>query len=88
MLVRGKTYPEHEEVAMSDAIAKEDITETNEAGQTIVVVPAGQPIPKDLDPKAKARAKKADGDAAPEAQDNAPKAGRPQAKPSRRARAK
>lgn len=30
-------------------VAKEDIVVQNEAGQNIVVVPAGQPIPDDLD---------------------------------------
>lgn len=36
---------------MADKIAKEDITQVNEAGQTVVLVPAGQPIPDDLDAK-------------------------------------
>lgn len=33
---------------MSDQIAERDITETNPAGQTVVLVPAGQPIPEHL----------------------------------------
>ena len=40
---------------MSDRIAKEDIVEVNAAGQSVVVVPAGQPIPKGVaEPKAEA----------------------------------
>jgi hypothetical protein len=40
---------------MTDKIAKEDITEVNENGQTVVVVPAGMPIPEGVDvPKTKA----------------------------------
>ena len=34
---------------MSDKIAKEDIVRENANGQQVVVVPAGQPIPEDLD---------------------------------------
>lgn len=45
---------------MSDQIAKADIVEKNAAGQYVVVVPKGQPIPKDLvreeKPAAKAKA--------------------------------
>lgn len=36
---------------MSDQIAKEDITEVNELGQTVVLVAKGQPIPEGLVPK-------------------------------------
>lgn len=38
---------------MSDQIAKADIVEKNAAGQYVVVVPKGQPIPKDLVREAK-----------------------------------
>lgn len=39
---------------MTDRIAKEAITEVNDAGQTVVIVPAGQPIPEGVDvPKSK-----------------------------------
>lgn len=34
---------------MSEKIAKEDIVKENAAGQQVVVVPKGQPIPDDLD---------------------------------------
>lgn len=34
---------------MSEKIAKEDIVVRNELGQNVVVVPKGQPIPKDFD---------------------------------------
>lgn len=34
---------------MSDKIAKKDIVKENEIGQQVVIVPAGQPIPEDLD---------------------------------------
>jgi hypothetical protein len=36
-------------------IAKEDITAENELGQTVVLVPAGQPIPEDFDKEEYAR---------------------------------
>lgn len=39
---------------MSERIAKEDITETNDLGQTVVVVAAGQPIPDGVGSAAKA----------------------------------
>lgn len=39
---------------MADAkVAKDDITVKNNAGQNVVVVPAGQPIPDDLDAQKK-----------------------------------
>lgn len=51
-----------EAVLMSDQVAKEDITEVNDLGQTVVVVAKGQPIPEHLLPK-KSAAKKVDGPA-------------------------
>lgn len=42
------------EQRMSEQIAKEDIVRTNEFGQQVVVVPAGQPIPEEyVEKKAK-----------------------------------
>jgi len=39
-------------------IAKEDIVEENVLGQTVVVVPAGQPIPEGVEePKAESKSK-------------------------------
>lgn len=43
---------------MSDQIAKHDITERNDAGQTVVLVPKGQPIPAHLVEREKPAAKK------------------------------
>lgn len=34
---------------MADKVAKEDITVENDAGQTVVVVHAGQVVPDDID---------------------------------------
>lgn len=34
---------------MSQKIAEKDITRVNEAGQRVLVVPKGQPIPADLE---------------------------------------
>lgn len=39
---------------MAEKIAERDITQVNALGQTVVVVPKGQPIPADLDVDAKA----------------------------------
>ena len=39
---------------MADKTAQKDITVVNDAGQTVVVVPAGQPIPDDLADRKKA----------------------------------
>lgn len=53
-----------EGVRMSEQIAERDITEVNEAGQTVVVVPKGRPIPEHLVKKpAKAAGKKVAGPA-------------------------
>jgi hypothetical protein len=46
---------------MSDRIAKQDITEKNSLGQTVVLVAAGQPIPDGVEvPKSQTEAKKVD----------------------------
>lgn len=36
------------EIALSERIAKEDIIEVNDLGQSVVVVPKGQPIPESV----------------------------------------
>lgn len=41
-------------VAKSQKVAEEDITGTNELGQTVVLVPKGHPIPDDFDEEAAA----------------------------------
>lgn len=46
---------------MSDQIATEDIIERNQAGQMVVVVPKGQPIPAHMVPTRPVAAKKVDG---------------------------
>lgn len=48
------THSIYKEVVLTDRIATEDIVERNEAGQNVVVVPKGQPIPEGVDvPKSK-----------------------------------
>jgi virulence-associated protein VagC len=47
-------------------LAKEDIVEVNEAGQHVVVVPAGQPIPDDLQERKQAAKESAPSQEEPE----------------------
>lgn len=48
-LVSSQSLKKEATPEMSDKVAKEDIVRENEAGQQVVVVPKGQPIPDDLD---------------------------------------
>jgi len=53
------------EQRMSIEVAKHDITEVNELGQTVVIAAKGQPIPEGYKPAAKAVAAPAENKARP-----------------------
>lgn len=69
-LISSQTLKESQR--MTDKIAEEDITEVNALGQTVVVVPKGQPVPEGVDAPAQDKA-------APKTQDKARRSSRQKA---------
>ena len=71
-LVNSTSLKGQEDTNMADQkTASEDITVENNAGQTVVVVPAGQPVPDNVD-DLKKQAELGVVAQAPDGQDNAP----------------